>query len=149
MTNPLIIDKPELQSPQQKYFFSTLTFIFWIVWFYLWLPILSLIAWLLGIDFFYENMIILGGVEGLMSVIGWYSLVIALSALTLVAWSAYNIFRFRNKNRRQSIKLVSKQDMATYFNIDEQSVDVCTNERRIVIENDLEGKIVSINGAPQ
>lgn len=149
MTNPLIIEKPELQSTKQKFFFSLITLVFWVVWFYIWLPVVSLIAWLLGIDFFYEHMIILKGFEGLLSVIGWYATVIALSALTLVAWSAYNLFRFRNKNRRTSFAAVTAEELATDFELDAEAIRLCHEEKRVVISLGQDGQLIVSNQPPQ
>jgi len=148
MTNPLIIDKPELQSPQKKIFFSMLTFIFWVIWFYIWLPLVSLIAWLLGIDFFYEHMIILGGIDGLISEISWYGTIITLSALTLVAWSVYNMMRFRNKNRRSSLKQISLEDQSDYFKLETEALKTCQQEKRVVISVDEEDRLI-ITAGPQ
>ena len=149
MNKSLIIDRPELQTPQQRYIFSMLTLVFWIIWFYLWLPLLSLFAWLLGFEYFYENMIRLNGLEGLLDLIGWYGLVIGASALLLVFWSAYNLSRFQGKNKRTTSIRVTEEQMAEFFHIDKSGLQICHHEKRIVFEFGQDGSILDINGQPQ
>lgn len=145
MNKSLIIERPELQTPQQRYIFSFLTLIFWIIWFYLWLPLLSLFAWLLGFEYFYESMIRLNGFQGLLDLIGWYGIVIAASAVILVFWSAYNLSRFQGKNKRTTNIRVSGEQMAGFFHIKESAVQTCQHEKRVVIDFNQNGSILSIN----
>lgn len=149
MKKPLIINRPELQSPQQKYFYSLLTLTFWLIWFYLWLPLISLVAWLMGFEFFYEHMIRLNGMFGLLDVIGWYGLIVAISALGLVLWSAYNLSRFQGKDKRRRSAMVTVAQMAESFCIEETAARLCQEEKRVVIDIDRNGIIHSINGCPQ
>jgi len=149
MNKSLIIDRPELQTPQQRYIFSFLTLTFWVIWFYLWLPLLSFFAWLLGFKFFYENMIQLNGLEGLLELIGWYGLVIGASALILVFWSGYNLFRFQGKNKRTTSIRVTEEQMAGFFHIEKSALQSCRQEKCIIIEFDQDAAILSINDQPQ
>ncbi|HEV8078806.1 MAG TPA: poly-beta-1,6-N-acetyl-D-glucosamine biosynthesis protein PgaD, partial [Marinobacter sp.] len=50
MKTPLIIERPELQTPTRKTLSSVITFLAWTLWIYLWLPLLSIIAWGAGIQ---------------------------------------------------------------------------------------------------
>jgi biofilm PGA synthesis protein PgaD len=149
MNKPLIISRPELQSPQQKYFFSLLTLAFWLIWFYLWLPLVSLVAWMMGFEFFYEHMIRLNGVFGLLDVIGWYGLVVAISALGLLLWSAYNLSRFQGRDKRKHSAVVTVAQLAESFCIEETAARLCQEEKRVTIDIDRNGIIHSINDRPQ
>ena len=149
MNKSLIIERPELQTPQQRYIFSLLTLAFWGIWFYLWLPLLSLFAWLLGFEFFYESMIRQNGFESLLALVGWYGLVVGASALMLVLWSAYNLTRFQGKNKRTTNISVTSEQMAGFFQIEESAVQLCQQEKRVAFEFDQDGSIRSINDLPQ
>jgi len=149
MNKSLIIDRPELQTPQQRYIFSLLTLAFWIIWFYLWLPLVSLFAWLLGFELFYESMIRLNGLEGLLDLVGWYGLVIGASALLLVLWSAYNLSRFQGKNKRTTSVRITEEQMAGFFQIEKSAIQTCRHEKRVVFEFDQDGSILAVNDQPQ
>ena len=49
----LIIEAPGLQSLKHRFSSSLFTFFFWAAWFYLWQPIISILAWAFGFKFFY------------------------------------------------------------------------------------------------
>src|ERR1017187_7341901 len=44
-----IIDRPSLQTARQRLIYGSVTLGFWVLWIYLWLPIVGLIGWALGI----------------------------------------------------------------------------------------------------
>ena len=41
----LIIDKPALQALPDRLVWAAVTAVFWLIWFYLWLPWITLVAW--------------------------------------------------------------------------------------------------------
>ena len=44
---------------------AVLTSLMWFIYAYLWLPLISLGAWIIGIDFAYDSLIAAGGLSGL------------------------------------------------------------------------------------
>ena len=73
-----LIERPDLQSPQQRTLYGALTLAFWALWFYLWLPVLALLAWALGFQQAYKYMVVLDGYQQLLRLLGIYSLIILL-----------------------------------------------------------------------
>ncbi|MDP3334575.1 MAG: poly-beta-1,6-N-acetyl-D-glucosamine biosynthesis protein PgaD, partial [Methylococcaceae bacterium] len=63
----LIINTPSLQSIKQKYVSALFTFVFWVVWIFLWTPLVTLIGWILGVDLVIFQMIELGGYQGVVA----------------------------------------------------------------------------------
>ena len=140
----LIINQPGLQKLRQRFASSLLTFLFWVIWIYLWLPLFSLFAWLLGVDLFYDQMIVRSGYEALVDVIAWYLLVILIIAITLLGWAGYNLFRFRNKNRRRGSPQVGHSEIANHFGIDAEHLAQWHSARHIVICHDEHGNISNV-----
>ena len=103
----LIIETPGLQNLKQRFGHSMFTLAFWLFWFYLWQPVISIVAWAFGVRFFHENMIGLGGLQGFLSLLGGYALVVGSIALIFFGWAAYNNFRFRHRSRRESLWKIS------------------------------------------
>ena len=118
----LIIDRPDLQSLRQRYATSFITFAFWVLWFYIWLPMLSLIAWGLGIKLFYEEMIARGGYEQFIESALFYFLTVLLIAVIFLTWAGYNLYRFRGKSRRKAITPYKHEEYAAFFSVDSEQL---------------------------
>ena len=114
----LIINKPKALNLNNKITSVSVTFVFWIILFYLWQPLISLIAWAFGFKVFYEHMIILGGYEGFLEMLFIYLVVILALGGTLIAWALYNKIRFRNKTHRRTVDVVTPKDIADFFKVD-------------------------------
>lgn len=96
----LIIDRPERQPPLQRAAYGALTFAFWAVWVSLWLPLVTFLGWVFGVDRFIDVMLIQDGWNSLLALLKLYGTAIVVCAGTLVLWAAYNWVRFRNSTRR-------------------------------------------------
>ncbi len=138
---PLIIETPGLQSLRQRYGYALLTLAFWILWFYLWIPLISLVAWLLGIEIFHREMIQLDGLQGLLELLGWYGLTIAVMGGCYTAWALYNQLRFRGRNRRQEQAVVEPLELASAFDIDPALILPLQEAKRVLIVHDEQGRI--------
>ena len=137
----IIIERPDLQSPLQRATSGGLTFIFWVIWLYLWLPLVSLVAWLAGIEVFREHMIISGGYEALLDIIVWYLLIIFLLGISLISWARYNLVRFRNKGRRKAPISVDRETLARDFHIDALQLAQWQGAKDLIIHHDKQGRI--------
>lgn len=141
---PLIIEAPSLQSLRQRYAYALITLIFWIVWFYLWIPVISLIAWLLGVEIVYQEMVLFDGLRGLLDLLGWYGLVIAVIALFYGGWALYNQLRFRGKMRRREPADVEALELADVFDIEPALILPLQEAKRLLIVHDEQGKVIGI-----
>ncbi|MFQ5470469.1 MAG: poly-beta-1,6-N-acetyl-D-glucosamine biosynthesis protein PgaD [Gammaproteobacteria bacterium] len=142
---PPVIDVPGLQSLKQKYIYSTLTFIFWLLWFYLWLPMISLMAWVFGIDLFRTHMFLNEGLAALIDLLGLYGVTIALIALGLGVWAIYNYTRFRNKQRRQTINELGTVEQAEFYDVDLSRLQSWQQLPRMYILHDVDGNINQVS----
>jgi biofilm PGA synthesis protein PgaD len=140
----LIIETPQLQNLRQRYGFAMLTLIFWVIWLYMWLPLISLVAWVFGMELFYYHMIELGGYVGFLQLLGWYAVIILLIATVFGAWMLVNIFRFRGKEKRGHIEHVNDEQVAAYFGVDAEYLSGFTNTRSIIVHQTTDGRITCI-----
>jgi len=109
-----VIYKPRSQPALQRGFFSVVTFAFWMAYAYLWLPLLTLFLWLLGVrTAVFELYLREHQVEPFL-LISLPMLALA-SAVILIAWAEYNRYRFRDKDRRGAYANVDRQDIARAF----------------------------------
>lgn len=147
-----LIERADLQSPRQRTLYGGLTLAFWLFWIYLWVPVLALLAWLLGLQQAYKYMVVLGGYHEVIRVIGIYSLIILLMGGGLLLWAAYNIFRFRGVEKRTAALPVTPVEIGTVFGQDPEAVTRWQGEQRLYVTHDPDGRIARvdalINGAP-
>jgi biofilm PGA synthesis protein PgaD len=141
----LIIRAPRLQTMGQRFSSSLVTIIFWALWLYLWQPIISIIAWGFGFQFFYENMISLGGIQGLLNVLTTYLIVLVVIAVVFFGWANYNRLRFKNKKRRDKTWKVSADNLGRIHKLTEIQVLQFKATRRLVVQFDQDGKIVDFS----
>ena len=129
----LIIDKPKALNMQNKLTSFSFTFVLWLILFYLWQPLISLIAWGFGFKIFYEHMIILGGLEGFIEMLSIYFTIISILGGGLLLWAYTNKLRFRGKIRRSNMDKVTSVDVATYFKISKKKHDLWMKQKNISI----------------
>ena len=143
MTAPkLIIDRPDLQTLAQRFGSMTVTFVFWVLYLYLWLPGISAVAWLIEGGLFYEHMIERRGYVAVGRVLGTYLTVIGAMSALFLAWARLNQFRFRGVERRERVATVSAFELGRSFGVPPRIVRSWQQSRSIVIHFDDEGGIV-------
>jgi len=145
---PLIIERPDLQSPPQRVVSAGLTLFFWAVWAYLWLPVLALLGWVFGVTRFYEEMVVNQGDRALLEVLGWYAIGIALLAGSLVCWALYNYLRFRGKERRKALPRVGVAQVAAQAALEPGALKGWQAARVLYVRHDAAGRIEAVEVAP-
>ena len=141
-----IIERPELQLPAMRAFFSVLTIALWTSFVYLLLPVATLLAWYVGYTAVYEEMVMRRGWEALVDLIGSYSIVVLVMGLIQVGWASINWARFRGKrDRRRLRERQVDRDIEKMFMMDTGEFPVWQNARRLVVHHhETLPKIVSI-----
>lgn len=140
----LIIEHPEWQTPKQRVLLGSVTLIFWMGWFYLWVPVISVLAWVFGYRIFEYQMIELGGYTGVIELLGWYALTVLLLGGSLIAWATYNILRFNQVTRRNPRFPVTVENQAKYFGVDARDIALWRKSQLLVIEHDDDSRISSV-----
>lgn len=143
MDNNLIIDTPKFQSLRLKYSSALLTMLFWIIWFYLWVPLITLFGWWFQIDVFQHQMVTLGGYQSFLDELP--TLVISISILVslLAIWGAYNYIRFKGTERRKALRPVELHDLLDTFSISEDELVAIQAGKIIEIDFEQKGSIHS------
>ena len=123
------IDASHLVTDRRRISDTLMTAIMWVIYSYLWAPFVSLLAWLLGIEFAYDVMVRAGGAKGLVDVLNFYGIVLACIILVVTAWSAVNRHRFAGRDRRQSIVDVPDEQIAEHYSLSPEVFDKIRNTR--------------------
>ncbi len=139
----VLIDSPQLLSRRHRVRDTLMTAIMWLVYSYLWAPLISLVAWLLGFEFAYDVMVRAGGFEYLKEIAWYYSVVVAIIIVVVAGWSILNR-RFAQHDRRQTIDSVPDAEIADYFGILDQQLATLRDSRISHVGVDEEGQFVSV-----
>jgi poly-beta-1,6-N-acetyl-D-glucosamine biosynthesis protein PgaD len=143
MKSPLI-ERSDLQSTRLRALYGTLTLAFWAFWVYLWLPLLALLAWGLGIEQAYQYMVAYGGYRDVIRLLGFYALVIGLLSGSLTLWALYNIVRFRGVENRVEARAITPTQCAAHFALDPQSILDWQGAQRLYVTHDAAGRVVQV-----
>lgn len=143
--HPLIIERPELQSKVQRYGWSSVTFVFWVIYVHLWLPLLTLAAWWVGAKLFNYHMIQLQGYAGLIDKLTLYSSIIFIISALLIGWAELNRMRFKNQLRRTDVADVTVGEVARKYNIQEHQLTELRQKKSMKVHFSDNGVISEIN----
>lgn len=129
---PLLIERSERQKPLQRVTFAFITMVAWTLWVSLWLPLLTLIAWLLGLNDVYIKL----GLAHPFRAVGDLNLVLSVAfmcALSLGSWAFYNRIRFAGKQKRHANRLVDITEMAPALEASLHTARQLRSSRRSVL----------------
>ena len=146
-TGKFDIDAPHLLSERRRFGDAIATGLMWILYSYLWAPLISLVAWLLGFEFAYDVMVRAGGVEALKDALWWYGIVLASIFVVVAVWSAINRRRFAERNRRQSGQYVSDIEISEYFALQQGALQKIRSSRIMSLSFDAEGCIEQVDAS--
>jgi biofilm PGA synthesis protein PgaD len=129
----IIIQRPERQVPARRALFALLTLGAWFVWATLWLPLITLVAWLLGARTAYIELVMREHGTG------WSDIFVVLGigvvcGLVEILWSSYNYRRFANRSRRQTRPVVAPEAMARVLKVDPESAKHMRESSRMVLQ---------------
>ncbi|PIP12730.1 MAG: poly-beta-1,6-N-acetyl-D-glucosamine biosynthesis protein PgaD [bacterium (Candidatus Stahlbacteria) CG23_combo_of_CG06-09_8_20_14_all_40_9] len=127
-----IIDKPKLKSFIRNLTEMSFTVIIWGFWLYLFLPLLTFVLWLLGIRYFYTEVIEAAGYRELINLwgkVGWSILGIFL---ILRLWGYYNYWRFGKRERRKRFSSNTYHKLAEYFQIPLEQLPTLQSSKEVV-----------------
>ena len=143
----LIIERPDLQPPGQRVAYRVVTAIAWVVWAYLWLPLITLLAWFLGARTFVRELVV--PEQSFILATGFvYLLVILTIGAIVVTWSRYNLARFGGRDRRQHPPPPTREDVESHFELSDGVLDTLRSGRRTVVHYDPEGRMEDAQPLP-
>ncbi|MEM7252109.1 MAG: poly-beta-1,6-N-acetyl-D-glucosamine biosynthesis protein PgaD [Pseudomonadota bacterium] len=140
----LVIDRPDRQSLGQRYGHLALTVMFWAIWLYLWLPLITLVMWGLGIHRFYDRMVFLEGYRVFLENIVLYQSVIVAIGVIYIGWALWNNLRFKDIERRKATPLIDDHEMTDFFAISQHDLVALRSASSATIVHNRNGAISRI-----
>lgn len=142
MRDVTYIDAREALTRRERTVDTLVTAIMWGAYVYLWLPLVSLAAWGLGVELAYDAMVRAGGAESLREALFWYVVLLVDVTLTVAVWSLANKWRFAGHNRRTAHERVADEALAAYFGVSPEVLTDLRTTQRIELDIDETGRPV-------
>lgn len=140
----LIINMPDLVARHKKIGSSIFTIIFWGLFAYLWMPLITLVAWSLGLRRSYDEVLYMAELNNFMHLAFVYSMIVLAMGGALLLWALQEYLRFRNVNRRREPIEVEMHELATYTGIDESDIATSQLARRVLAHHAKDGKVIRL-----
>lgn len=114
------------------------TTLFWGLWAYLVMPLLSLLLWYFGIQIFVEEMIVLGGYQAFLEELGRYGAVVLAMLLATVTWVSWNVRRYggEHNTRTHMLAAVTLMETADAAGLTPETIETLQQRRRLTVSFD-------------
>lgn len=122
-----------------------LTTLMWLLYGYLWLPLVSLGAWYLGLQFAYDLVLRAGGPESLVSLLISFLIILLVTAAVVILWSWIQRSRFAGHERRLSSPTLAGSDEQVLWNLEDADFEQVKSGKCLVINLDEVGNITRID----
>jgi poly-beta-1,6-N-acetyl-D-glucosamine biosynthesis protein PgaD len=123
------------------------TVLFWGLWLYLVMPLVSLILWLAGVYIFVDQMVVLGGYQSFIDMLYRYSMAVVLMMVTIFLWVWWNASRYgslRNKRILQPA-VVTNAELAAAAATTEEVIAILQSRKHLVVDFDDEKRLILKN----
>ena len=121
-TRPLIIERSDLQTAGQRWGFRSLTFVMWVAWFYLFIPLLSVVAWAVGMTLVYEVLVQNLELTELWGMLTRYATGIGVLSGIYMLWAVSSFIRFRRMERRKLAPVIPDHLYAHSHNLADEEL---------------------------
>ncbi|MEN3364827.1 MAG: biofilm synthesis protein PgaD [Burkholderiales bacterium] len=135
----MIIDQPGFVPLSRRVGWGCVTVLCWAVWIYLWLPVVTLVAWGMG---FYQAYTELGWkaeVIELRRLLVLYLCVAAIFGGCLLLWALLEYTRFRRQHRRARPVQAEVPELAAYTGLRSEDISIWRKCRCVVAHHDEYG----------
>jgi len=139
---PDFIYHSDLQTTGQKTTSAVLSSLGWMVWVYLFIPLLSAIAWWLG--YHRVDTYLIHNDAGFFHQMALIAPLIIVLGAILLLWAFYNLMRFRGRERRERPDDVSVAEIAHFFEIETRVAEAAQRSQISTYHFDDTGRITAI-----
>lgn len=141
-TDPLISNSKAV-APATHTLHGVVTLVVWVLYAFLWLPLITLVAWLLGVRTTYIELYLQNQRFDPTLAITLPLLALACATL-LIGWAEWNRWRFGDRERRAAQDDVSMPDVAAALRADVTLGDRLAAAKLAVLTMDAEGRPIEV-----
>lgn len=143
----VVIDRPDLQSGRQRALHSTLTFVAWTAWAYLWLPLVTAVAWFAGMRLFVRE-IIVPDPTTMLIILALYLVVVSAMGALLVLWARYNRRRFGAGDRRTRVPREAAAPPLVELGLSGEQLTLIQEGDSLRVVHDRDGGVLRVVATP-
>lgn len=143
------ISRPGRRQPAaRRTLYGLATFVIWAAYLYLWLPLVTLLAWVLGLRSGYLELY-LAQQRIDPALLGLLPLLALACGLALIGWAEYNRRRFGSLDRREPLANVSQDEIARALHADPALAVRLRASKRVVLSMSADARPLGFSaGAP-
>ena len=140
----LIIEKPSPAPLSNRVGWAFFTAFFWIVWVYLWMPLITLGIWVLGFDAYgdYFQHLSQSQIDEMKHLFILYLSIVVVLGGSLLVWARTEFMRFRNVNRRTRPLPTKVEELANFAQVATETMADLSSVRRMLVHHDDHGKFL-------
>ncbi|PRC90600.1 poly-beta-1,6-N-acetyl-D-glucosamine biosynthesis protein PgaD [Solimicrobium silvestre] len=140
----LIFENPELAPLPNRIGWTFFTTFFWIVWVYLWMPLITLVIWALGFNYYDDHFLHNSPSEllDLRNLLVFYLSIIVTLGGSLLLWARTEYMRFRNVHRRTRPLPVAIEDLAEFSGVKPEIMAKLSTVKHMIAHHDEHGKFL-------
>jgi len=131
VTDIKIINKPDLKSRGRKISEMSITTIIWLLWLWLFMPVINVFFWVVGVQTFYHTLIIDTGYIDFFELVRGVGLTVAIVFIIMRTWGYYNYWRFGKRNKRKSLPEVTPARLSSIFGMTPEEVVILKASREV------------------
>lgn len=146
---PMIIDHRSSVPLHHRLGWGCVTAAFWMVWIYLWMPLVTLAAWSFGFYQVHKYIQWEQQVIELRRLLSLYSVVAAAFGGALLLWAMSEYVRFRNKRRRRPSLPVLPDDLARHAGVLAKDIAAWQRLRCVLAYHDAHGGLIGAESFAQ
>jgi len=136
----ILVSAPEEMTTRERARDAMITAVLWAAYLYLWVPLVSLLAWAMGFEFAYDVMVRAGGASDLLPILLEYTVVVSVIFSAFTIWSVSNRLRFKHLKRRTRRAPVRDEALAEYFKIPVSQIAAMRSRQVIHVSIDEDGR---------
>ena len=129
-----IIDNPDLKTVLRNMGEWSFTTFMWILWVYLFFPLINILLWIFGGHRFYLTVVEEAHYRDVIAMFQNMGGFVLIVFLILRAWGYYNYHRFGKRERRKASLPTSAKQMGELFYLTEAEVVALQHQKEVVWE---------------
>ena len=139
-----IISRPDHVRVARRTFWGAVTALFWVAYIYLWMPLVTLLLWFLGVRKGYAELYLRENTIEPFVVVA-LPIMALIATVMLVSWAEYNRHRFSGKDRRSAMDDIPLNEVAQRIGTSADVADQLLAAKAVTLHMDSEAVPVSMS----
>jgi len=129
-----LIHEPQAKSWPRRMIEAGITGLAWSIWFYLLMPVINILMWLLSGEIIFDRLFSEHGLEIFYNLVKQMGAIIICCFIIIQGWGYYNYIRFGKKNRRKGLQLGAEEErmLAEFHHMDQKLLHQLRGKKEVI-----------------